>query len=360
MEVLYTYSRFHIGSHNENIKELIFKSDLNLSNCEIMTDPFGSNKMRFQYNETFNYKLEIIENNIYKLTITKNNNIDELNKGFFWQTGWSLDLKISFFPLVKNNYYSQENILKLIPYNYGKIVCLFNEKIVLNKYKVGIVMPLFGRYDYTKQCLESLANTNLDPDNYILILVDESLTKDKNNIDNIKTTKLIEDFNLNIPLIKIFKNQHGNMYDSILCGFDILSCFGCEFLMTIDSDTIHKPNWISYSLKTYEDLEKIYSHNFIVVSGFNTLNHPIITNTNNYAIKKDIGGCHMCFKTSIYRKHIRKTLISNKWDTNICTLINNNNGIIATTIPSVIDHIGQISSVRRTKKHSPYDTAQDY
>ncbi len=68
----------------------------------------------------------------------------------------------------------------------------------------------------------------------------------------------------------------------------------------------------------------------------------------------------MCFRSNIYIDYIRRTLISNKWDTNICTLINNKNGIIASTIPSVINHIGSISSVRNTKKYSTYDIAEDF
>ena len=55
----------------------------------------------------------------------------------------------------------------------------------------------------------------------------------------------------------------------------------------------------------------------------------------------------MFFHKNIYPDYIRKTLISYKWDSNIVSYIQELGGVIGTTNPSVIQHIGEISSGHR-------------
>ena len=55
----------------------------------------------------------------------------------------------------------------------------------------------------------------------------------------------------------------------------------------------------------------------------------------------------MFFHKDIYPDYIRKTLISYKWDSNIVSYIQELGGVIGTTTPSVIQHIGEISSGHR-------------
>jgi len=346
---MYSYSRFPIGTSHIKNKDIIIQSELDLSNCAIITDPFGSNKMRFQYKEVFNYKIEKLDKS-YKLMITKQDeNIEEINRSFFWSDGWNLDATISFFPKFDSEHiFTQEDIIKLIPHNYGNVSLNMNFKFP----RVGIVMPLFGRYDYTRICLDSLGQSYLD--NCLLILVDESLTKDVDE-DKKKTNQFIQEFNiLNIPVIKIFKNKHGNMFDSLLCGLDIINN-RCEFMMNIDSDTVYKKDWIPKTLEVFDSI----NNEFTLVTGFNTNHHKTLIDKEKYVVKGDIGGCHMCFRSNIYHT-LRKTLISNKWDTNICNVIDRNNGIIVSTKPSVVNHIGRKSSVRTTKKKSDCDKSVDF
>jgi hypothetical protein len=194
--------------------------------------------------------------------------------------------------------------------------------------------------------------------------VDESLCKDVND-DKIKVRKLIEEYeNKNTTLIKIYKNKHGNMFDSILTGFDLLSTF-CDYLMTIDSDTIHKKDWIIKSLDTYNNVYNDVKHNNILLSGFNTTNlgtHKVINEKNKYVIKSTVGGCHMFIHSDIYYKYIRHALISHKWDTNITNIMKNvYDSIIVTTKPSVIEHIGFKSSGHRNNDiEGKYDIAVDF
>ena len=73
-----------------------------------------------------------------------------------------------------------------------------------------------------------------------------------------------------------------------------------------------------------------------------------------------MGGCNMFFHKDIYPDYIRKTLISYKWDSNIVSYIQELGGIIGTTTPSVIQHIGEVSSGHRDDQmDSSYDRS-DY
>ena len=90
------------------------------------------------------------------------------------------------------------------------------------KGRIGIVIPTFGRPEFLKQMLNSLSKANLD--NTVIVIADETVTKHENNISEEMRT-LILDYEIrnklrnkvgNIPIIKIFKKRHGNMYDSVL------------------------------------------------------------------------------------------------------------------------------------------------
>lgn len=67
----------------------------------------------------------------------------------------------------------------------------------------------------------------------------------------------------------------------------------------------------------------------------------------------------MFFKKNIYPDYIRKTLISHKWDSNIINYIKELKGIIGTTNPSVIQHIGEESSGHRNTDNF-WDKAKDF
>lgn len=373
------YSRIVLGESKTNVKKYILKSSIELSN-NFITFPFGSNRTRYQYPEMFTYQITTFDNKLgkiklpskkyskfkffYELTVTR---LEKSNCGvtakFFWNPGWSIDLIISNIPDFNNNskneYFTTENIYKYLPENYGNVVV---NNIPENfKPKLGIIVPCFGRHVYVKKCFDSLFKTinespgvidnskdTINTSEIILVIVDESLAK-KQNYDKIKTNDMIKKYNFGFPTIKIFKNKHGNMFDSFLVGCDLLMPH-CEYLMNLDSDTIHKNNWINTTLKLFHELENKYSNGKLLLTGFNTTNegrHKIIKEFDNYYLKSSVGGCHLCFKSSLYKSLLRYAVISYKWDTNIHGIVNKNKGIIACTKPSVIDHIGEISSGHR-------------
>lgn len=369
MSVIYdvnNYSKLNIGKSNFNKKKYVLRSKLDLPN-KIVTYPFGSNRTRFQFPEMFKYelnKLEVDNNfNNYELIVERYDrpNCPKTAK-FFWSDGWTFDLYISFIPEIdiSNSFLEPSTISNLLPYKYGNITVDLPENYI--RPKIGIVMPIFNRYEYLKKCFDSLSKTNLSE--CILVLVDESMTKEIDD-DKKKVNLLVKEFEKNDAIvIKIFKNNHGNMFDSILHGFDLLSPL-CQYLITIDSDTIQKTDWIDKLKNTYQIIKKDYPKEKLLLSGFNTITtnfHKILEDREYYMLKTSVGGCQMFFESKLYLKILRYTLISYKWDTNLVKNLKDNNGIVCVTKPSVIDHLGCISSGHRKCKKDDmvYDKALDF
>jgi len=333
-----------------------FLSELYFSSI-CLIKPFGSTRTRFQNKNILDINCQLInkKNNLnhYQIIIKKNQSelTKSRNRKFFW--GDKFDVKLEIWMPI-NLSLSLINITKQIPINYGKIE--FNN-IIKEKYKYGIVVPFYSRNNYVQQFLMSLKNTDLS--DALIVFIDESLTKNINQ-DHIDVNKSVSEFNLSTSLIKIFKNKHGNMFDSILYGLDLLYNY-CDFISTIDSDTIHKKNWLNDIFQSWNNCNQDYPDHNILATGFNveSKNHSIIEKKEKYILKNSIGGCHMFFSKNIYLTYIRKCLISHKWDTNIITSLRESKHKIITTNPSVIQHIGNITSIDR-KDQITYDYAKDY
>jgi LmbE family N-acetylglucosaminyl deacetylase len=302
--------------------------------------PFGDTRTRFQKDNPFTIEFSS-ENNTITIAKIKN------NSKYLWKNGWNIPLQL-WYPHDVSDF--------IIPPNYGR---LMRNGIKKTYYKYGLVIPFFSRANYVKEFLESLQQSDIE--NCLIIFMDESMTKDVND-DHIAVHALIKKFTI-LNLIKVFKNKHGNMHDSILTGWDMIYPF-CDFLITLDSDTIMRKDWISKIDDAYHAMKNDYKGNqFILSSGFNTEteHHCIIEKREKYNLKNSIGGCNMFFHKNIYPDYIRKTLISYKWDTNLISYIQELGGVIGTTNPSVIQHIGEVSSGHRNDpSNSNYNKSIDF
>jgi hypothetical protein len=329
---------FQIGFSSENTLTIQLTNPKDYSKKWYIY-PFGETRTRFQKDNPFGIQFSSKTNTI---TITK----IKSNSKHLWGDGWKIPLQL---------WYPHDITDFIIPPNYGRLI---RHNIKNKSYKYGLVVPFYSRVNYVKDFLESLQQSDLS--NCLIIFMDESMTKDVNE-DHIAVHSLIKNFK--IPnLIKVFKNKHGNMFDSILTGWDMIYPF-CDHLITLDSDTIMKKDWISKINESYYAMKNDYPDNqFIICSGFNTVTerHCIIEKRSQYILKNSVGGCNMFFHKNIYPDYIRKTLISHKWDSNIISYIQFLNGVIGTTNPSVIQHIGEISSGHRDEpSNSGYDRS-DY
>ena len=329
---------FPIGTSNENSITIQLTSRKDYSKKWYIY-PFGDTRIRFQKNNPFDIHFSTETNSI---TITK----IKSNSKHLWGKGWRFDLKL---------WYPHEVSDFVIPPNYGRLI---RNGIKKKSYKYGLVVPFYSRANYVKEFLDSLKQSDMS--NCLIVFMDESMTKDVNE-DHIACHNLIKNFK--IPnLIKVYKNRHGNMFDSILTGWDMIYPF-CDYLITLDSDTIMRTDWISKIDESYREIKNDFpENNFIICSGFNaeTERHSVIEKKPNYILKNSIGGCNMFFHKGLYPDIIRKTLISYKWDSNIISYIQTLSGIIGTTNPSVIQHIGEVSSGHRDDENNSIYDRSDY
>jgi len=178
---------------------------------------------------------------------------------------------------------------------------------------------------------------------------------------DLELENLLVDFNIeNIPIIKIFKTQHGNMYDSFRVGWDLLfNCFHCKSVMSLDSDTIVKKEWIAILDELYEKINK--AHKYFIVSGFNSTRHSahfIKYTYLNYYIKNSIGGINMLFSKDTYLDIIRDTLYNICWDNIANDKLRKYNGVIVCSKPSVIEHTGENGMWSNGSNN--YDKSIDY
>lgn len=220
---------------------------------------------------------------------------------------------------------------------YGTIISSEHLTKGMYKGKIGIVMAIFGRPKYLEKSLKSLRYSNIK--NAVIVLVDESNTKFDNRVTN-EVRELLVNFNIkNIPILKIFKNKHGNMFDSYKNGMDLLLHLGVENLMTVDSDAIVKRNWLPKLL----DLHNSIKNRPCIVTGFHTImnNHDTISLHPSFRTKTSIGGINILFDHKVYKNIVRPALKDLDWDWNTCNSINEVGGIIACTVPSVVSHIGE-------------------
>lgn len=199
-----------------------------------------------------------------------------------------------------------------------------------NNIEIGIVIPVFNRPDYIIRCFESLRDSNIH--NAVLVIVDDNST--------IETKKIIEEFELrNIVIHKIYKTDDRGMFVSFVMGFDyICNRFpDIKHLITLDSDTIHKRDWLDRII----DLRKSYSKETLV-TGYNSTLHDTISTHDNYVIKKSCGGINMLFSKSMYKGFIRDAFVRTKnlWDWEVVKNCSSRKIPILCTRPSYIQHIG--------------------
>jgi hypothetical protein len=334
--------------------------DLN-NNGVICIKPFGTSRTRFETRKVLDISTTFIKNidemNRWEVRLIKNKTelCRSRNERLFYEDTFKIPLELWIPPPPRP--LTLDALYTLFPQNYGTIECsLISEK---PKYTLGIVVPFYSRADYVLQFLTSLKNTNLD--DCLIVFVDESMTKNVDE-DHIEVNKLVKGFEMiNVSIIKVYKNVHGNMFDSILYGMDFLYTY-CEFLSTIDSDTIHKPDWIESLFEGHRECTEDHPGCDILLSGFNTVTtrHTVREKRNKYILKDSVGGCHMLFSKEMYIKSIRRCMISHKWDSNIIESVREFGTKVVTTNPSVVQHIGVTTSIDGRVAGGSPNTAMDF
>lgn len=213
----------------------------------------------------------------------------------------------------------------------------------------GIVIPIWNRPSYLIKTFNSLLKADFPKDCMIYISDDGS---------NVETKEIIHDFK---PPCRLFIDTNpyniGNHY-GIKRGFDFLYNKGCEIVMTLDADTLVKPNFIKVLTKLVTRFPDT------IVSGFNTLvshpgkvipRHRIIKQERDYCLKMSCGGINLAMKEPVFRKFLEPCLVRN-WDWNLSHKMQRHGKYFIISTPSVVQHIGIDSSM----KHINADIAIDF
>jgi len=175
-----------------------------------------------------------------------------------------------------------------------------------------------------------------------------------------RTTSIVEDFLLpNTPIIKIYKKRHGNMFDSFLNSFDLIIKLelDIDYFVTLDSDTIHKRDWLVILRDTFLRAQKQFPDKPIILSGFDTRAKPYREEHELFNEKINIGGINMFFDKKTYLEHVRRFLVNLYWDHNLCEEIVQQGGRLLTLKRSVIQHIGSSGIWSNAER---FDKADDF
>nr|VFJ68667.1 MAG: hypothetical protein BECKDK2373C_GA0170839_11903 [Candidatus Kentron sp. DK] len=167
--------------------------------------------------------------------------------------------------------------------------------------------------------------------------------------------KVVEEFRPeSISVIKLFKKEHVGMFDSLKIGFDLGSNY-FQYLINVDSDTIHNRGWLERLKETYREISDANPDKSIILSGF-YLRYRLREEYENYRITESIGGINLFMEPGTYSRYVKKHLYSVGWDWGISEQ-GDEDLLLAATRPSIIQHIGEHGLWSRTGR---CDEADDF
>jgi len=160
--------------------------------------------------------------------------------------------------------------------------------------KVSIIVPVFNRENFIKDCIDSLLDQTLE--DYEIIIVDDGSTD--------QTPCILE--KINNPKVRVFLNSR-NRGPSFSRNRGMDEAVGKIFILT-DSDCIVKPNWL-------EEIIKPFADNYDIVITGGKIIDPDPTNywefvnkgTNRIACRsgfvKNVVGCNMGMRAEFAQEH---------------------------------------------------------
>lgn len=220
------------------------------------------------------------------------------------------------------------------------------------KTKTALIVTAFNRPEYLARCFESLELMVPKPD--IILVVDDCS-------NDIEATAVIERYTFHSFGILSMKN-HINLgiRGSLLRAIDwVVTQKEYYYIINLDGDAIVKPDFISKLRQLHYE---IGAHENIV-SGFNCFNetNQPIRIGEYWEVKPFCNGINMCFNEIQYHRYIRPALLKKgNWDYNTSLSCQADNLPFIITKPSVVQHIGLISSMGHTANGIKADTAHDF
>lgn len=213
--------------------------------------------------------------------------------------------------------------------------------------KTALVIPVYNRPEYVAQCFESLITLTTKPD--ILIIVDDASAIAPD------TSILKGHFK---SIIHIGNEKNIGVRQSLMKGIDeAFKDKDVYYVINLDSDAIVKPDFIAHM----HTLHYAVGAHECIVSGFNcdsSTNKPIRSNV-AWDSKPFCNGINMCFNKVQYQKYISPSLLKEgNWDQETSFACQKDNLQFLISKPSVVQHIGMISSMGHN--HQEPDRANDF
>lgn len=214
----------------------------------------------------------------------------------------------------------------------------------------GIVITTWNRPQYLGHCLESISRSNLQ--NTVLILVDDAS-------DDPETQRMIAEFDLPSPVIKIRKTHQTRMHVGLDIGWCLAQNLGCQYLSNLDADVMVRTDWLTTLRSLFESLP--YDPDSVVLSGFNRSNAPCILEAHDHFLRKSRMGGINYFFTPAFFSTVRFLLFNENWDSHIqyyCGQQHARRFRMLCCKPSVVQHIGREGI--NSGANSPFDYADDF
>jgi len=225
----------------------------------------------------------------------------------------------------------------------------------------GLVITTFDRPNYLRLCFESLLMADLSKIDRIVIVDDNST--------DAEVLQLTMNFiaSLDCSTLVIRKIENLSIKDSLLTGFKNLLEHGCDTLINLDGDAIVRNDFVDVLLTLHQ------KYPALITTGFNcnTLNkdgsirHKRLYSEPGATFRQSVGGINMCFSRETYFKFVKPALIQSlahggNWDNMACINCMAESLPVAVTVPSVVQHLGVVSSMGHGSDGEPADTAEDF
>jgi glycosyltransferase involved in cell wall biosynthesis len=210
--------------------------------------------------------------------------------------------------------------------------------------RTAIVIPIYNRPDYLRQCLASLDKMTRQPELYVLV-------NDASTDGTVK--ELCEAFCAGKEAVYMVMPRNSGVRTALQTGISMAISKGCGMIVNLDSDALVSCDMLSVLLSLKE---KYPNH---IISGFNSNNsrNPALKQYKGHCTKRHINGINMCFSADEYTRILRPALQRpGNWDQNVST--GSFSEFIIST-PSVVQHIGLKSSMGHDRYGAP-DIATDF
>ena len=237
-----------------------------------------------------------------------------------------------------------------------------NAKHPARPYQCAIVVPIYNRYLCLRIALFCLRRSQLE--NSLIVFLDDTS-------DDQRVLNLLDNFRHKQADTMVIRRQAAKDTEPKPIGMisvpqNLAYCmqylFGkklSSYIAILDSDTLVNRLWLPKLMSIYTKVkEGSHRNKPLIVSGFNTFNHPIcgLEEDKDFYYKKSMGGINMLFDELTYRKIFIP--LHGYWDDRVVEKINKvSPRSLLCSRPSVVQHTG-IMGINAHKVHT--DFAYDY